>query len=93
MFDVRYKCLRLIPSKAAGIELLKYGFMLEDCKEVLEKGYVARKRAKETVEKWMDVGNKTYNVVVVKSFNHMYNEDVWLITHIGKFTKKKGIGK
>ena len=30
--------LRLIPSKSAGRELLKYGLMIEDCKEILEKG-------------------------------------------------------
>lgn len=89
MFDVRYKGLRLIPSKTAGRELIKYGFMIEDCKEILEKGYSPRKRAKDTIEKWMDYGNKTYNVVVVKSFNYLYNEEVYLIIHFGEFTKKK----
>ena len=28
MFDARYKELRLIPSKTAGSELLRYGFMI-----------------------------------------------------------------
>ena len=89
MFDVRYKELRLIPSKTAGSELLRYGFMIVDCKEILEKGYSPRKRKKGTIEKWLDYGNKTYNVVVVKSFNYFYNEDVYLIIHFGRFTKKK----
>ena len=89
MFDACYKELRLIPSKTAGRELIKYGFMIEDCKEILEKGYSPRKRKKGTIEKWMDYGDKTYNVVVVKSFNYLYSEDVYLITHFGKFTKKK----
>ena len=89
MFDVRYKDLRLIPSKTAGRELIKYGFMIEDCKEILERGYSPRKRQKGTIEKWMDYGNKTHNVVVVKSFNYLYNEDVYLIVHFGEFTKKK----
>lgn len=89
MFDVRYQGLRLIPSKTAGRELLKYGFMIEDCKEILEKGYSPRKRKKDTIEKWIDYSNKTYNVVVVKSFNYFYNEEVYLITHFGEFTKKK----
>ena len=53
MFDVRYKELRLIPSKTAGSELLRYGFMIEDCKEILEKGYSPRKRKKGTIEKWL----------------------------------------
>ena len=89
MFNVRYKGLKLIPSKSAARELLNYGLMIADCEEILENGYEPRKRAKNTVEKWMDFGNKTYNVVVVKSYNYFYREDVYLITHVGKFTKKK----
>lgn len=89
MFDVRYKGLRLIPSKSAGRELLKYGLMIADCKEILEKGYEPRKRGKDTIEKWMDFRNKTYNVVIVKSYNYFYQDDVYLIKHVGKFTKKK----
>ncbi len=88
MFDLRYNGLRLIPSKAASAELLKHGLMLQDCLEILKHGYDApRERAKDSQEKWLDKGNKTYNVVIVKSFNWMYNEEVWLITHLGKFTK------
>lgn len=89
MFYLRYKGLRLIPSKSAGIELIKYGLMVEDCKDILERGYEPRKRGKDTIEKWFDKGNKTYNVVVVKSYNYLYNEEVYLIKHVGKFTKKK----
>ena len=44
MFDVRYKDFRLIPSKTAARELTKYGFMIYDCREILEKGYSPRKR-------------------------------------------------
>tara|TARA_Y100000310_G_scaffold322234_1_gene381044 strand:- start:1525 stop:1806 length:282 start_codon:yes stop_codon:yes gene_type:complete len=88
MFGLRYKTLRLIPSKTAAEEMLKYGLMISDCKHILKEGYDApRKRAKDTEEKWLDKGNKTYNVVVVKSFNFMYNKDVWLITHVGRFTR------
>jgi hypothetical protein len=88
MFNLRYKGLRLIPSKTASKEMLKYGLMIRDCKKLLENGYDApRRRAKDTEEKWLNKGNKTHNVVVVKSFNYLYNEDVWLITHIGKFTR------
>jgi len=90
---IYYKNLRLIPSKRADRELLRYGFALEDCKEILERGYSPRKRGKNTVEKWMDCGSKTYNVVVVKSLNFTYNEEVYLITHFGEFTKKKGLIK
>lgn len=89
MFDIRYKGARLIPSKSAGRELLKYGLMIEDCRDILEQGYEPRKRAKDKTEKWMDFEGKTYNVVVVKSYNYLYQEDVYMITHVGKFTKKK----
>jgi len=93
MFNIRYKGLRLIPSKSAGKELLKYGLMIEDSKEILENGYEPRKRGKDTIEKWMDFGNETYNAVIVKSYNFLYKEDVYLIKHIGKFTKKKLRGR
>jgi hypothetical protein len=93
MFDVRYKGLRLIPSRSAGKELTECGLMISDCKEVLEEGYEPRKRAKDTIEKWKDYGNKIYNVVVVKSHNYLFREDVYLITHVGKFTKKKSRGR
>lgn len=93
MFDVRYKGLRIIPSRSAGRELVKCGLMIADCREILEDGHEPRKRSKGTIEKWMDFGDKTYNVVVVKSHNFLYREDVYLIIHMGKFTKKKLRGR
>ena len=87
--DVRYKGLRIIPSKSAAVEMMKHGFTIEDCKELLDTGYEPRKRAKDTIEKWLDKGRKTYNVVVVRSFNFMYDADVYLIKHIGRFTRKR----
>lgn len=90
MFDLRYRGLRLIPSKTAMRELIKYGATLEDCKDILEQGYPApRKRAKGTIEQWLDRGNKTSNTVVVKSYNYFYGEDVYLITHFGCFRRRK----
>jgi len=90
MFDIKYNGLRLIPSKSAVRELLKHELMVEDCQEILEKGYEPRKRAKDTIEKWLDFGNETYNVVVVKDYNEIVKEEVWVIIHLVKFTKKKG---
>ncbi len=89
MFNITYKGLRLIPSKSAAEELLRYGLTIDDCKEILENGYEPRKRGKDTAEKWMDSRNKTYNVVVVKSYNYFYKEEVYLITHVGRFTKRR----
>ena len=89
--DVVYIGLRLVPSRSALIELAKYGLTLEDCRNILENGYEPRKRAKNTIEKWLDYGSKTYNVVVGKDFDELMNEEVWVIIHIGMFTKKKKI--
>ena len=89
MFELTYNGLKLIPSKTASREMIKSELRIANCKKILKQGYDApRKRAKGTVEKWYDKGNKTYNVVVVKSFNYLYNEEVYLIKHVGKFTKK-----
>ncbi len=88
MFGARYKYLALIPSRAAMKEMMQLGFAISDCKEILENGYDApRKRAKDTEEKWLDRGAKTYNVVIVKSVNYAFNEEVYLITHVGEFTR------
>lgn len=89
MFNTKYKDLRLIPSKSAGRELSKYGITIEDCKEILENGYEPKKRKKNIIEKWMDSGKKIYNVVVVKSYSYMHQEEIYLIIHVGRFTKKK----
>lgn len=90
MFDVRYKGVRLIPSKSAMDELFKHGLAIEDCKDILDNSYDApRKRGKDTIEKWLDSGKKTYNVVIVKSYNIQSKEDIYLITHLGQFIKKK----
>ena len=88
MFYVRYEGLRLIPSKSARKELIKYGLLLINCKMILIEGYSPRKRKKGTIEKWLDKGDKTYNIVVVRLYNHFFKEDVYLITHIGKFSRK-----
>jgi len=88
MFKTTYKGLRLIPSKSAAEELLDCGLTIGDCKDILENGYEPRKRGKNTVEKWMDSKDKTCNVVVVKSYNYTNKEEVYLITHVGRFTKR-----
>ena len=90
MLELRYRGLRLIPSKTAMRELIQHGATLEDCNDILEEGYPApRKRAKGTIEQWLDRGNKTYNTVVVKSYNYFYGEDVYLVTHFGSFRRRK----
>ncbi len=86
---VSYKKVRLIPSKSAMREMIKFGFTLTDCKELLERGYPApRKRSTDTQERWVEKGTKIYNIVIVRTFNYFYSEEVYLITHIGKFTRR-----
>lgn len=86
MFDVRFQGLRIAPSYAAMRELMKLGMSLEDVKEVLEEGVPApRKRSQGTIEQWLRVGRKTYNAVVVRSYNDTLKEEVWLLVHFGRF--------
>ena len=87
-FNVRYRGLRLVPTARADRELLRLGLSLDDCREILEHGYEARKRRRDTIERWFDVGHKTYNVVAAQSYNWAYREEVWLIIHAGMFTRK-----
>src|SRR3989344_5126410 len=82
MLTVRYEGLRLVPSKSARAELIKYGLLLNNCQRILIDGYSPRKRKKGTIEKWLDKGDKTYNIVVVRLYNHFFREDIYLITHI-----------
>ena len=85
----KYEGLTLVPTKAAGEELEKFGYGLEDCKHILENGYRPRKRAKDTIESWLDKGTKTYNTVVVRDYNELMQEHVWVIIHFGRFTRRK----
>tara|TARA_Y100000310_G_C20686125_1_gene819124 strand:- start:2453 stop:2644 length:192 start_codon:yes stop_codon:yes gene_type:complete len=63
--------------------------MLEDCKKILEKGYEVRKRSKGTEEKWLDYWKKVYNIVIVKAYSVQFEEEIYLIKHLGRFTKRK----
>ena len=85
---VRYGGLVLYPSNSVRNELLHYGLMLEDCKKILEEGYEKRKRKKGIIERWWDCGKKTYNVVIVKAYSFQFEEEIYLIKHLGRFTRK-----
>ncbi len=90
--DSKYKGLRIAISNSAMRELMNEGKALEDVLDILENGYRApRKRKKGTIEKWFDIGKKTYNAVIAKSFDEISKEDVWVLVHFGKFTRKKGV--
>ncbi len=89
-FAVYYQELRVDVTQAAMRELIYYEKTLDDVLEILHNGdYAPRKRKEGTIEKWLGKGNKTFNVVIVKDYHVTLKEDVWLLIHFGKFTKRK----
>jgi hypothetical protein len=81
-----FQGIPLIPSRDAAYEMLALGLTIEDCKHILEQGEDApRKRARGTIERWLR-GKKTYNVVIVHSYTVTERRDIYLITHVGRFT-------
>lgn len=89
-FSIKYKECRIVTSNSARSELIKHKLSLEDCKNILENGYGApRKRKESIIERWLDKGNKTYNVVIGKGFDNISNVEVWVLIHVGKFSRRK----
>ena len=87
---VRYQDLFIFPSNAAIRELMKEGKTLLDVLKILEEGQDApRKRKRGTIERWLNKGNKTYNAVIAKDYNERLQEDVWVLVHFGKFTRRR----
>ena len=90
MFDDRYQDLRIAVSDSAMRELMKEEKTLYDVVKILEQGYDApRKRKVGTIEKWLDVGKKTFNVVIALDYNEIMKEDCWVLIHFGKHTTFK----
>lgn len=89
MFNVKYQGLRIVATASAARELSEEGKTLHFVLKVLYKGYNApRKRKVGTMEYWLDKNNKTYNVVIVREYDYYEKEDIWLLIHFGKFTRK-----
>jgi len=90
MFDEKYRAMRIAISHAAMHELMQEGKTIYEVVEILEKGYDAqRKRKKGTIEKWLDKGKKTYNVVIVKDYHEFLREECWVLIHFGKFSNRR----
>ncbi len=87
MFDVRFRGKLLTLSKEVSEELMNFGADIENCKEILETGYEPRKRRRGKIERWMDKGNKTFNVVIVEGYDEILKEECWVIIHFGRLTK------
>lgn len=87
---VSYKGLKIDPSYSAMQELFKESKTLIDVLEILEFGSDApRKRKNNTLEKWLGKGNKTYNAVIIKSYDELNRSEHWVLVHFGKFTRRK----
>ena len=86
-----YKKLPLIPTRAAMNKLYENNLDIYMVLNVLENGYdcAKSKRAKGTIERWLNEKRKTIRIFVVKSFNYSLNMDVWAITHVGITSKHK----
>ena len=90
MFGEKYKGLRISVSNPAMIELMKEEKTVYDVVEILDEGYNApRKRKEGKIEKWLDKGNKTFNVVIAKDYDEILKENCWVLIHFGKFTRKQ----
>jgi len=89
MLNYKYLGLKIIVSDSAMRELIKYERLIQDVINILENGYdTPRKRKEGTIERWYDKGKKTFNVVIVKSYNISMKEECWILIHFGKFTRK-----
>jgi len=90
MHSPAYQGLCIVVSDAAMRELMKHEKTLYDVVDILEHGYDApRKRASTVIERWLNKGAKTYNVVVAKDYSSSLAEECWILIHFGKFTRRK----
>lgn len=85
-----WKGLPVIPSRRAAEEMYREKLLIHDMIEVLETGYdCARSRRRENVvERCVNAKNKTLKVVAARSYNYDMESEVWVITHVGRFTKR-----
>lgn len=75
---------------SATRELMKEEKTVLDVLRILEEGYDApRKRKSGTIEKWLDKGTKTYNAVIAGDYDETMREEVWVLIHFGRFTRRK----
>ena len=87
---LKWRGIPVIPSRRALDEMCREDLLIHDVIEILENGYdCARSRRKrDIVERCMDRKSKTLKVVVAKSYNYDLKSEVWVITHVGRFTKR-----
>ena len=82
-----YKGKPIFPTKTALNELSEIDVNLYEVPEILEKGFIVRKRAKDITERGVQRGNKIINVVVVDLGKY------YKLIHAGEFTLSKKFKK
>ena len=82
----RWKCLPVIPTKAAMSELYKLCMGLEDVVEILENGEPSgARRKKGTHEICLARRGKPVKVVVALSYNFSLKTDCRVLVHVGEY--------
>lgn len=89
--DILYEGLPLRPTKSAYYEMKRLKMDLFDAVKILEDGYdcATGKRKTDTIERCIDSKSKTAKVVAAKSYEYWSKQEVYVITHVGKFARKK----
>lgn len=85
--DYTYKEKLIIPTKAVLDELSRIDMDLYEVLNILEKGFILRKRKKNVIEKAIRKGTKVVNIVVVDM------ESYYKLIHAGEFTLTKKFRK
>jgi len=87
----KFRGLTLIPSRSASDELIELRLTLEHALDILNEGYdcFRSKRKKNIVEKCVDRKRKTIKAVAAKAYDSSLDEEVWVLTHVGKHSIKK----
>jgi hypothetical protein len=91
MIEPSHKGFPLVLTRSAMKELFDLGLDLVKMAEVLDDGYdcYRSRRKKGTLERCVDRSGKTIKVVAVLSYNHSLRTEVWAITHVCVFTKRR----
>ncbi|MEE8167765.1 MAG: hypothetical protein V3T58_02690 [Candidatus Hydrothermarchaeales archaeon] len=87
---LEWKGLPVIPSKSAADEMYREKLLIHDIVEILENGYdcARSRRGADVYERCVDTKNKTLKVVVARSYNYDLKSEVWVVTHVGMFTRR-----
>lgn len=91
VLDIEYEGVRIEFTEHASKEMSFLGMNHFEILKILEKGFdCQRSRRKENIrEKCVIKRNRIIKVVAAKKHHSFFNEYVWLIIHVGKFSLKR----